>query len=167
MFLALVGQKFGGGQSQTGGDDSFNGGIVCQVQEKTHVLHGAVFFEILLEEPSGFHVDTHSGEHDGEIVLVIVQNGFARHLDKTSLPTDLGSDFVVWQTGGGENGDFLTTGDGIHHVDGGDTGLDHFLWVDTRPGIDGLTLDVQEILSQNWGPLNNEKLARGAIMGQV
>lgn len=31
------------------------------------------------------------------------------------------------------------------------TGLDHFLRVDTGPGVDGLTLDVQEVLSQDGG----------------
>lgn len=31
------------------------------------------------------------------------------------------------------------------------TSLDHFLWVDTRPGVDGLTLDIQVVLGQDWG----------------
>lgn len=56
-------------------------------------------------------------------------------------------------TGSREDGDLLTTGDRVHHVDSGDTGLDHFLRVDTGPGVDGLALDIQEVLSQDWGTL--------------
>ena len=59
--------------------------IVGQVQEQTDVFHRAIFFEILFEEPSRFHVHliefvfsfprflvptyTHSGENDGEIIV--------------------------------------------------------------------------------------------------
>lgn len=50
------------------------------------------YFEILLEEPSSFHVYTHSGEHNGEIVFRVVQDWFSGKFDKTSLSTNLGSD---------------------------------------------------------------------------
>lgn len=33
------------------------------------------------------------------------------------------------------------------------TSLDHLLRVDTRPRVDGLTLDVQEVFSEDWGSL--------------
>lgn len=95
VFLALISQKLGSGQGETWGNNSLDGGIVGQVQEQAHVLHRAVLFEILLEEPGGLHVDTHSCEYDGEVVFVIVQYRFSREFDKTSLPTNLGSDFVV------------------------------------------------------------------------
>lgn len=72
--LALVGQELSSGQSQTWSDNSLNSGVVGQVQEQAHVLHGAVLFEVLLEEPGGLHVDTHSGEHDGEVVFVVIQH---------------------------------------------------------------------------------------------
>lgn len=153
VLLALVGQELGGSQSQAGSDDTLDGRIVGQVQEQTHVLHGTVLLEVLLEESGSLHVHTHSGEHDGEVVGVVIQHGLARQLDETGLTTDLGGDFVVGQTGGGEDGDLLATGNRVHHIDGRDTGLDHLLGVDTRPGVDGLALDVQEILSQNWGSL--------------
>jgi hypothetical protein len=49
------------------------------------------------------------------------------------------SHFVVRKTGGGENGNLLATGNGVHGVDGRDTSLDHFFGVDTRERVDGLT----------------------------
>lgn len=53
------------------------------------------------------------------------------------------------QTGGREDGNFLASGDGVHDVDGGQSGLDHFLGIDTRPGIDGLTLNVEKVLGED------------------
>ena len=38
---------------------------------------------------------------------------------------------IVGQTGGREDGDLLSAGDGVHTVDSGDTRLDHLLGVDT------------------------------------
>jgi len=59
----------------------------------------------------------------------------------------------VGQTGGGENGNLLTTSNGVHAVNGGQTSLNHFLRVDTGERVDGLTLDVQEVLGQDGGTL--------------
>ena len=92
MLLALVGEELGGRKSETGRNDTLDGWIVGQIQEETDVLHGTVLLEVLLEKSSGFHVHTHGGEHDGEVVLVRVQNGLAWGLDKTGLPTDLSGD---------------------------------------------------------------------------
>lgn len=47
--------------------------------------------------------------------------------------------FIVRETGSREDGDLLSSGDTVHGVDGGDAGLDHFLRVDPRPGVNGLT----------------------------
>lgn len=115
--------------------------IIGQVQEESDTFHGAVLFEILLEEAGGFHVDTHSTENDGEVVFVTIVDvlGGAKLLNQTSLTTDLSSDFVVWETGSRENGDFLTTGNGIHGINGRDTGLDHFFRVNTGERVDGRT----------------------------
>ena len=41
----------------------------------------------------------------------------------------------------------------VHGIDGGDTGLDHFLGVDARVWVDGLSLDIKEILSQHCRPV--------------
>lgn len=35
------------------------------------------------------------------------------------------------------------------------TSLDHLLGVDTGPWVDGLSLDVQEVLGEDWGTLVN------------
>jgi hypothetical protein len=43
------------------------------------------------------------------------------YLDKTSLPTDLGGDFIVRQTSSREDGNLLPAGDGVHHINSGDT----------------------------------------------
>ncbi len=53
------------------------------------------------------------------------------------------------QTSGRENGNLLPTSNGVHDVDAGDAGLDHLLRIDTRVRVDGLPLDVQEVLGQD------------------
>ena len=87
---------------------------------------------------------------------------------QTSLSANLSSNLVVWETGGGKNGNLLTTGDGVHGVDGGDTGGDHFFWVDltvsaivwqagdvaySRVGVDGTAVDIQVVFGQHLGTL--------------
>lgn len=53
------------------------------------------------------------------------------------------------QTSSGEDGNLLTTSDGVHNVDGRYSGLNHFLRVDTRPRIDRLSLNVQIIFRED------------------
>ena len=36
--------------------------IVGQIEEETHIVHGAIFFKILLEEASCFHVNLSKGK---------------------------------------------------------------------------------------------------------
>jgi hypothetical protein len=67
--------------------------------------------------------------------------------------THLGGDIVVRQTGGGEERDLLATGDGVHAVNGGDAGLDHLLGVRAHLRVDGLAVDVEEVLRQDGGAL--------------
>lgn len=64
MLLELISIIFGGGERQTGRDNSFDGRIVCQIQEESDAVQAPVLFKILLEEARGFHVHTHSGEYD-------------------------------------------------------------------------------------------------------
>jgi hypothetical protein len=89
VLLALVSEELGSGQRQTGGDDTLDGRVVGQVEEQAHVLHRTVLLEILLEESSGLHVDTHGGKHDGEVVFMVVKDGLLRSFYETSLTTDL------------------------------------------------------------------------------
>ena len=140
VLLTLIGQEFGRGQSQARRDDPLNGGIVGQVEEETDVLHGTVLFEVLLEESSGLHVDSHSGENDGEVILVIIQNRFSGQANQRSLTTDLGGNLVVRETVGREDGDLLASSNRVHDVNGRDTGLNHFLGIDSRVRVNGLTL---------------------------
>jgi hypothetical protein len=65
-----------------GSDDTFNGGIVCQVEEEADVFHGSIFFEILFEESSGLHVDAHGCEDDGKVILVVVKYRLARETNQ-------------------------------------------------------------------------------------
>jgi len=86
--------------------------IVCQVQEQGHTLQTAVLLEISGEETSSFQVNTHSCENNRKVVFVSIVCSLIRDallLDQTSLSTNLSSNLVMWQTGGGENGDLLST----------------------------------------------------------
>ena len=68
--------------------------IVGQVQEQRNSIQGSVLLEILFEESSSLHVDSHSSEDDREVILVSVVDslGGSWTLDETSLSTDLGGD---------------------------------------------------------------------------
>ena len=60
--------------------------------------------------------------------------------NERSLSANLRGNLVVRESVSREDGDLLTSGNGVHDVDGGDPGLDHLLRVDPRVGIDRLTL---------------------------
>jgi hypothetical protein len=62
--------------------------IVGQIQEETNVFHRTVFFEILLEETRSFHVHTHSGKNNSEIVIALLVLTLGQ-LDKTALSHNL------------------------------------------------------------------------------
>ena len=138
MHLLSVGQVLGSGQGETRRDDSLNGGIVGQVHEEHDTVHGSVHLEIGLEETSSLHIDTHSGEHKGEVLLRMIMHILM--LDQGSLTTNLGTDGVMGETGGREERNLLATGDGVHDIDGGDSGLDHLLRVVTLERINWLAL---------------------------
>lgn len=57
--------------------------------------------------------------------------------------------FVMWQTSSREYGDFLSTSDGVHYIDGRNSSLYHFFRIDTGPRIYGLTLNVEEVLGHD------------------
>jgi hypothetical protein len=154
VLVAGVSQVLSSGQGKTRSNDTLNGRVRGQVQEQGDTLHRTVLLEIVLEEAGSFHVNTHSSENNVEVIFVVVLDGrVTLKLDETSLSANLGGNFVVGQTGGRENGNLLTTSNGIHAINGRDTSLDHLTWVDTRVWVDGLTLNIQEILSKNGGTL--------------
>jgi hypothetical protein len=74
-------------------------GIIGQVKEESDTFHAAVLFKVTSEEPTSFHINTHSGEDDGEILFVAIVDVLG-WLHETSLPTDLSSDFVMRETSG-------------------------------------------------------------------
>ena len=111
-------------------------GVVGQVEEQGDTLHAAVLFEISCEESARLQINTHSTEDDGEVVGVAVVDTLVdpgRSTDQASLSANLGGDFVVGKTGGGEDGNLLATRNRVHRVDGRDTGGDHFLGVHLAP----------------------------------
>jgi hypothetical protein len=149
VLLELVGVVLGGGEGETGGNDTLDAvscqymwlllgflslrRVVCQVQEQGNTLHAAVLLEISCKESARLQVDTHGTEDDGEVVGVAVVHTLVdpgRSTDQAGLSANLGSDFVVGKTGGREDGDLLTTRNRVHGVDGRDTGGDHLLGVD-------------------------------------
>ena len=56
------------------------------------------------------------------------------------LTTNLGTDLIVGETSSGEERDLLSSGDGVHDIDGRDTRLDHFLGVHSLIGVNRLAL---------------------------
>ena len=55
--------------------------------------------------------------------------------------------FSVGLTVSRKYGDLLSSSDGVHDVDGRDTGLDHLLRVDTGPWVNRLTLDGDSVFN--------------------
>jgi hypothetical protein len=193
VLLELVGVVLGSGQSKTRGNNTLDPAtvstneppetrmdirrVVGKVKEESDALHAAILFEIAREETTGLHVNTHGGEHDGEVLLVAIMDILGRLLDQTGLSTDLSSNLIVRKTGGRENRDLLASGNGVHGVNGRDTRRDHFLRVNLscsfishealaftvpgagttypRVGVDRLAVDIQIILRQHLGTLVN------------
>src|SRR5712664_3391824 len=95
MFLELVSIVFSGGERQTGRNDTLDRRIICQVQEESNAVQTPVLFKVLLEEARGFHVHTHSSEHDREVVLVAVENVLGGPFHKASLSDNLGGNLTT------------------------------------------------------------------------
>mmetsp|Transcript_30950 Transcript_30950/g.71336 ORF Transcript_30950/g.71336 Transcript_30950/m.71336 type:complete len:336 (-) Transcript_30950:51-1058(-) len=151
VLVALVCEVLSHRQGKTGGDDTLDRGVVSQVQEQAHVLHGSVLLEVLLEKASSLHVHTHSREHNSEVGAAVV----TRLLHQTGLSANLGCDFIVGETGSGEKRNLLPTSNAVHGINGGDSSLDHLLRVGALGRVDGLTSDVVVILCQDIGTLVN------------
>jgi hypothetical protein len=157
VLLELVGVVFGGGEGEAGCDDTFDAvpsqswprklvnysrRVVGQVQEQRDTLHAAVLLKVSCEEAARLQVDTHGTEDNGEVVLVAVVHALVGCANQTGLSANLGGDFVVRQTGRGEDGDLLAAGNRVHRVDGRDTSRDHLfgvhLWaVSGQPSLSG------------------------------
>mmetsp|Transcript_62504 Transcript_62504/g.167420 ORF Transcript_62504/g.167420 Transcript_62504/m.167420 type:complete len:421 (+) Transcript_62504:365-1627(+) len=157
VLLTLVREILGGRQRQSRRHDTLDGGIVGQVQEQNHVLHGPVLLEIVLEESSGLHVHSHGTKHNREVVSRVILRVLLLH--KTRLSANLGRDLVVRQTGRREQRQLLPSHNRVHGVQSGHTRLNHLLRVDTSLRVDRSSVDVQVVLRQHSGPLV-QRLAR-------
>eukprot|EP00050_Salpingoeca_kvevrii_P005899 m.286285 g.286285 ORF g.286285 m.286285 type:complete len:410 (+) comp11542_c0_seq1:188-1417(+) len=153
VLLALVREVLGRRERQTRRNDTLDGRVVGKVEEERDTLHGAVLLEVLLEKAGRLHVDTHGSEHNGKRLVAGVTRAVAAVLDKAGLTANLGSNLVVGKTGSREDGNLLTAGNAVHRVNGRDTGLDHLLGVDAAVGVDGLAVDVEEVVSKDTGAL--------------
>mmetsp|Transcript_30746 Transcript_30746/g.82329 ORF Transcript_30746/g.82329 Transcript_30746/m.82329 type:complete len:468 (-) Transcript_30746:264-1667(-) len=147
VLLARVREVLGRGEGKPGRHDALDGGVVRQVHEQHDVLHGAVLLEVALEEGGGLPVHAHGPEHDAEVLLGVVAHVLA--LDQGGLPAHLCRDLVVRQTRRGEQRQLLPAHHRIHGVDRADAGLDHFLGVHARLGVERRAIDVQEVLRQH------------------
>ena len=109
-------------------------GIIGQVQEERDSLHATVLLKVPGEEATGLQIDTHGSEYDGEVLLMPVVHVLGGLVDQTRLPADLSGDLVVGQTSGGEDGDLLSTSNGVHSVNGRNACRDHLFRVDLQLG---------------------------------
>src|ERR1700761_7987296 len=104
MLLELVSIVFSGGERQPGRNDTLDRRVICQVQKECDTVQTPVLFKVLLEEARGFHVHTHSSEHDREVVLVAVENVLGGPFHKAGLSDNLGGNLpptILIRTGKG------------------------------------------------------------------
>src|SRR2546428_2533372 len=82
-----------GCQRESWRKDSFDGWIVCEVDEHGYVVECPLFFEVVSEEAGFIGRDAHGGEDCCERFVCASDLG---------LTSDLGRDLVVWKSGRGE-----------------------------------------------------------------
>ena len=143
----LEGQVLRGGEGHTGGGDTLDCGVVGQVGEEHRTVDGAGAAELLHEEVGLLEGDADGGEHHGEVGRVITQ-----HLGLTG---DLGGQGGVGQTGAGENGQLLSTDQGIQAVDGGDARLNELVGVVPGGGVHGQAVDIPVLVGHDVGAAVN------------
>merc|ERR1712166_798356 len=91
--------------------------------------------------------------NNSEVLIRLIKNVLV--LNKRSLTTNLGGNLVVRKTGSREKGNLLSTGNRVHHINGRDTSLNHFLWVLSLIRVNRLTLNVKEVFGEDgWTTIN-------------
>ena len=138
----LKGQVLGGGQRHFGGGDTLDGRVVGQVDEEDGPVDGPGALKVADEEVGFLEGDTDGAEHHGELGIG------AQHLGLTG---NLGRQLCVGQTGAGEDGQLLSTDQGVQAVDGGNTGLDEFLRIDPGGRVHGQAVDVHPLIGNELG----------------
>ena len=113
--------------------------VVGVVEEERDAIERAILLEVLAEEAGGLHIDTHGSKDDREVVFVAIVHVFCRAFDEACLSTDLSGNlegwrilefhrikslgnkrahFVMRQAGSRKYRNLLSTGNGIHDVNG-------------------------------------------------
>ena len=148
MHFFGVRQMLGSGQSKTRSDDTLDGWVVGVVHEQDNSVHGAIHFEVSFEESGSFQVDTHCCENNTKVFFGVIEDifvsFFSQLFDQRGLSANLGTNFVVRKTSSREEWNLLPSSNGCHCVDGRDTCLDHFLWIDSLKWINWLTLKTHK-----------------------
>src|SRR5712691_2989477 len=134
------GEILSGRQCESRGQDSFDGGVVCEVDEHGYVVEGSLFLEVVSEEASFISGDAHGREDCCEWFFGASDLG---------LPGNLGGDLVVWQSGRGEEGEFLSPDERVHAVDGGDACLDELSRIFSGERVDGTAVYIEIIIRNN------------------
>ena len=133
MHILFKGQILRGGQGHTGGGDTLDGRVVCQVGEQHGPVDGSGALEVLDKELGFLKGDADGGEHHGEVFV---------RTEHPGLPGDLGRQRGVGQAGAGENGQLLAPDQGVQTVDGGNAGLDELGGVGPGSRVHGQAVDV-------------------------
>ncbi len=106
----------GGSECESRGDNPLDSGIVGEVHEEHNILHRAVLLEISPEETRDLHIDSHSGEHDSEVLAGVIEGVLSG--DERRLPANLSTDLIMGKTVSREKRDLLTTSNRVHDIDG-------------------------------------------------
>mmetsp|Transcript_3540 Transcript_3540/g.4824 ORF Transcript_3540/g.4824 Transcript_3540/m.4824 type:complete len:212 (+) Transcript_3540:1589-2224(+) len=149
MQITFICKIFRSSESQTRCDDTLDGWIICQVQEKGCTLHCSTFLKIRTEVTGCFHVNSHSSENDCKVLFVSINSIFLLH--EGGLTGNLCCNFIVRQSGGRKDWNFLSTSDGVHDIDRTNSCLNHCLWVIPTGRVDGLSVNIEVGLSKNLG----------------
>ena len=134
MHALVKGQILGGGERHSRGGDTLYSRVVGQVREHDSTVQGAGFAERLNEEVGLLEGDTHGGEDNGELLVL------AAYL---CLTGNLCCEFRMGKSRCGEDGQLLSTDQGVQAVDGRYTGLNELRRIGTGGRVDGCTVDVE------------------------
>lgn len=74
-------------------------------------------------------------------------------LNERGLSANLCTNLIMRKTICREEGDLLSSSDGVHDINSGDTGLDHFLGVVSLIRVNRLSLDIKEVFGEYWGSM--------------
>ena len=132
VLVQVKGQILGHGQRGTGGNDTLNDGVIGQIQQHDHTLHGTAALKALAEVGGNVILDAHSGKDDGEV----------RAIGHAGLTDDLDGQLVVLHAGAGEDRQLLAADQRGQAVNRRNAGVDVVAGVDTADGVDGRAVDI-------------------------